>query len=544
MSATTTQAPEAATPQWLLPVLSLASSTYLYVLLALAVVAAVPALAMGLDPHIISTGSMRTAINPGDLVLTVAPEDPGALGQGAVITYEHPAKPGRLVTHRIVEVLEAGGYRTQGDANNAVDAYVVQPGHIVGAGQLVVPMIGLPATWLRHGMWLEFVLFVVASVIAFAGATLRLGEDDGGDAEPQPRRSARVGIPQRASGWAQEQVAAVAALGAVVLTVGVVALERRTGALLTDPLLAAVESGAAPVGLWPAVAVVLVAAAGFLVVRVALPGGRWGDLRSLPEPVVTRLAWFERNGTLFVAVLSVFVMTGAATALATTASGSFTDAMDAGATMSADHMAPPTGLGATAGCDGYSPRVDLSWTESTTTDADGYDIRRGPSGSESFLASVLGLLTTTYEDTSVSSETTYSYEVVTTLGSWTSDPAGNPTVSVTTPDCSPPDMWISSLTGSSSPKDLTNWTATASAEVSTDSGVLSGATVSGRWDDLTGTLLGTSSCTTDAAGICSVSMDPLVTASEVTFTVTDVSDSGHEYVASENTASSVAVSAP
>lgn len=552
MSATSQAQPEAATPQWLLPALSFASSMYVYVLVALALIAAGATFAAGLRPHVISTGSMSPAVKPGDIVLTNDAIDRAQLGQGTVITFEHPEHARFLVTHRIAGLNDDGTYQTKGDANRVADPYAVSQESIVGAGQLVVPLIGLPATWLRRGMWLEFGLFLLASTIAFAGATLKLDEDD--DEPEVDERVSRgadiVPLHRRVGSWAAEQVAAITALATVVLTAGAVALYRRSGALITDRVLDVVQAGGgAPVPLWRSVALAAVAGTGFVVVKVALQGGRWelaARQYGVPRPLTSRLAWFERNGSIFVGVLAMFVLTGAGTALAQTAAGAFTDSVDGGtSTATAATIDPPSGVSALASCADSTAEVAVGWTASPDTEATGYEILRSTTsgGSYSSVGTVSDPAATAFTDTGLSYSTTYYYVVRTTTSTswvspWTSE------VSATTADCSPPDMWISSLTGASSSKDATNWTATVTAEVSTDAGLLSGATVSGSWDDLTGTLLGTSSCTTDASGTCSVSMDPLITTSEVTFTVTDVSEAGHEYVSSRNAISSVAVNAP
>ena len=527
MSVTTAQLPEAAAPRWLLPVLSFASSLYLHVLLALVLVAVVATAAAGLTPHVISTGSMQPAVKPGDLVLTAVPDDAAELGLGTVITYRHPMRADERVTHRIVEVLPSGGYRTRGDANAATDAYVVEPEHVVGVGRLVVPLIGLPATWLRHGMWVEFAFFALASLFALAGATLQLDDEDGDprdeEGRPAPATSWRGRL---APGWTDGRMAAIGASGVALVTGAVLLLGRRAGEAAT----AGAGSGTEAPGSWHALAAGLVVASALALAFGAtaragdLPGrdSRW---RGRAAPIAARLEWLERNGALFVAVLALLVMAGAGTALASTAAGAFNDATGSTATMAADQVAPPTDLAAVAGCDGFSPTVDLSWTAPGTGSVDGYEIRRGPTGSESLLGTVLGALTTTYEDTSVADATTYSYEVSTTVGSWTSDPAGNPTVGVTTADCSPPDMWVGSLDGSATDEGLT-WTASATVTVVDENGPVSGAAVSGDW---TGLGLPAAGCTTDGNGQCTVAAAGLVV-SEATFTVTDVAEASHTYV--------------
>jgi signal peptidase len=98
------------------------------------------------------TGSMRPTAAPGDLIV----DRPVALDKlrvGDVITYQIPVDDHRVVSHRIIEILEAGSQptiRTQGDANNAADPWVATlnqgPAWRVSA---VVPHAGLAIRWLR-----------------------------------------------------------------------------------------------------------------------------------------------------------------------------------------------------------------------------------------------------------------------------------------------------------------------------------------------------------------------------------------------------------
>lgn len=72
------------------------------------------------------SGSMRPTYEPGSVVL-VRPVPIEDLKVGDVITYQIPVDDHRVVTHRIVEILDQPGppvVRTQGDANNAPDPWL------------------------------------------------------------------------------------------------------------------------------------------------------------------------------------------------------------------------------------------------------------------------------------------------------------------------------------------------------------------------------------------------------------------------------------
>ena len=81
---------------------------------------------MGLQRYVIMGGSMSGTYDLGSVVLEeVVPTS--ELQVGDVITYVPPADSGitTLVTHRIVEI-DGDEYRTQGDANPAVDPWTFQ----------------------------------------------------------------------------------------------------------------------------------------------------------------------------------------------------------------------------------------------------------------------------------------------------------------------------------------------------------------------------------------------------------------------------------
>lgn len=122
------------------------------------------------------TASMRPAYQPGSIVVVV-PVPIEQVAVGDVITYSIPVDDHRIITHRVVEVVEPGVVRTKGDANNAADPWVARlqgstawetRASVPGAGyvmQLIrgpLPrlagifaltalalLIGLPAIWRR-----------------------------------------------------------------------------------------------------------------------------------------------------------------------------------------------------------------------------------------------------------------------------------------------------------------------------------------------------------------------------------------------------------
>src|SRR5438445_2934692 len=75
-----------------------------------------------------TTGSMRPAIAPGDLVI-VRPVDPDSIRVGDVITFQAPLGRHQLVTHRVVAVTPSAQgpeFKTRGDANQVADIWTVR----------------------------------------------------------------------------------------------------------------------------------------------------------------------------------------------------------------------------------------------------------------------------------------------------------------------------------------------------------------------------------------------------------------------------------
>ena len=82
---------------------------------------------MGYRAVFMTTGSMRPAIAPGDLVI-VRPVDPASIRVRDVITFQAPIGSHELVTHRVVAVgasTQGITFRTKGDANPVADIWIV-----------------------------------------------------------------------------------------------------------------------------------------------------------------------------------------------------------------------------------------------------------------------------------------------------------------------------------------------------------------------------------------------------------------------------------
>lgn len=94
---------------------------------------------------------MVPTFEPGDVIF-VSERDPETLRVGEIVTFR--AKPGSstLITHRVIEVLTDGDhprYRTQGDANEDPDPFVVKPEMVVGTYDFQIPWWGYLVKILR-----------------------------------------------------------------------------------------------------------------------------------------------------------------------------------------------------------------------------------------------------------------------------------------------------------------------------------------------------------------------------------------------------------
>lgn len=116
-------------------------------------------------PIVVLGGSMEPTYHVGS-ILFIERVEPAQVAEGDIITFETPQSAGvlegTLTTHRVVAV-EAGAagpaFRTQGDANNAEDTWVVPAATVVGRGRFAVPYVGYASSFIRSKT--GFVLLVV-----------------------------------------------------------------------------------------------------------------------------------------------------------------------------------------------------------------------------------------------------------------------------------------------------------------------------------------------------------------------------------------------
>ena len=106
----------------------------------------------GLQIYTVISGSMEPTYHVGSLIY-VKKVDPSTLKIKDPITFELSDKT--IATHRIVEIVKDEEnpniykFRTKGDANENVDANLVEPNKVLGKAYFTVPYLGYLATYIQ-----------------------------------------------------------------------------------------------------------------------------------------------------------------------------------------------------------------------------------------------------------------------------------------------------------------------------------------------------------------------------------------------------------
>ena len=106
----------------------------------------------GLQIYTVISGSMEPTYHVGSLIY-VKKVDPSTLKIKDPITFELSDKT--IATHRIVEIVKDEEnpniykFRTKGDANEDVDANLVEPNKVLGKALFTVPYLGYLATYIQ-----------------------------------------------------------------------------------------------------------------------------------------------------------------------------------------------------------------------------------------------------------------------------------------------------------------------------------------------------------------------------------------------------------
>ncbi|HXV58696.1 MAG TPA: signal peptidase I [Gaiellaceae bacterium] len=125
----------------------------------------------GYRPVVVYSGSMEPGLGVGSLAF-VQSVPSAEVEVGDVITFGDPRRPGRLVTHRVVEAVEREGgglaYRTKGDANEAVDPWAIALPEQAGRLAFDVPYAGYPL-WYAQTREVRTGLILLVAGLVLAG---------------------------------------------------------------------------------------------------------------------------------------------------------------------------------------------------------------------------------------------------------------------------------------------------------------------------------------------------------------------------------------
>lgn len=145
---------------WLAPplprtirVAELASNALCALALALLAVLLLARLA-GYRPLIEYSGSMRPALNAGDVLVSQA-VPAQSVRTGEIVSFTDPALGGRLVTHRVRAVHSAEKrvyFVTRGDANAVPERWSVPRGASVAKVDFRVPDLGWATAWMNSAL--------------------------------------------------------------------------------------------------------------------------------------------------------------------------------------------------------------------------------------------------------------------------------------------------------------------------------------------------------------------------------------------------------
>lgn len=115
------------------------------------------------------SGSMAPTMPVGSLVVD-GPVPGGAVRAGDVVTFERPARPGDLVTHRVVRIVDSPAgpaYVTRGDANGVPDPWTVPARGTALRVVFAIPALGYGLAFL-HGPWGRLLFVMVPSLFLAA----------------------------------------------------------------------------------------------------------------------------------------------------------------------------------------------------------------------------------------------------------------------------------------------------------------------------------------------------------------------------------------
>jgi signal peptidase I len=136
-------------------------------------------LAAGFKPVVVYSGSMRPTLGVGSLAVDrVIPA--GKVHVGDLITFNDPHTRGRLVTHRVAQIVPTQhglAYRTKGDANPTRDPWAIRLNDKVGSVAFDVPLAGY-VLWYAHTREVRALLLFVSAVFVLTAVLRRIWRNE------------------------------------------------------------------------------------------------------------------------------------------------------------------------------------------------------------------------------------------------------------------------------------------------------------------------------------------------------------------------------
>jgi signal peptidase len=132
-------------------------------------------LVAGFKPVAVYSGSMEPKLAVGSLAVD-RPIDASDIRVGDVITFPDPSVKGRLVTHRIVQIIQTKNgpaYRTKGDANVSRDPWTIRLDGRVGRVAFDVPFAGY-ALYYAHTREVRGLVIVISAAFILIGMLRRI----------------------------------------------------------------------------------------------------------------------------------------------------------------------------------------------------------------------------------------------------------------------------------------------------------------------------------------------------------------------------------
>jgi signal peptidase len=132
-------------------------------------------LVAGYKPVAVYSGSMRPTLGVGSLAVDKV-VDARSVRVGDVITFDEPYAQGRLVTHRVAQIVPTKhglAYRTKGDDNAARDPWAIRLNDQVGRVAFDVPIAGY-VLYYSHTREVRGGLICIAAALMLLGLLRRI----------------------------------------------------------------------------------------------------------------------------------------------------------------------------------------------------------------------------------------------------------------------------------------------------------------------------------------------------------------------------------